>query len=119
MSTAPKRRGRPRKEPTPGEDASTVAKRLYMRDYQTSVRQGVVAVMTAEEECDKERDALRKRVTTLMATLNSSMNQLDTVLKEATAMPKKKPSKKELLAKGQAIATKMVSDMKAKKKNNK
>jgi hypothetical protein len=97
-----KKAGRPVKQTQPGEDEKLVKKRLYQRAYQNKIKQAVGTVLTLEEECDNERDALKKEVNTLKNYLNGAMNQLDNVLSEAKNMgasgKKKAPMSTQIMA---------------------
>lgn len=110
---AGKKKGRPPKPIIEGEDPKLVKKRLYMRKYNKDIKKDIFQLSKMEEDCDEELKRIKKEKAKLLDQLESANTQASDILKSATQT---KPTKKQLLTKGQAIATKMVSDMKAKKK---
>jgi seryl-tRNA synthetase len=76
-------KGRPRK----GDDQGTpeqIAKRHYMRQYQTEVRQGIVDLEKAERDCLKELENIRKERNRLINMISDANNQAGAILKEKT-----------------------------------
>lgn len=112
MDAVKKKSGRPPKPTIEGEDPKLVQKRLYMRKYTKEIKKDIFDLSKMEEDCDKELKRIKKEKAKLLDQLESANKQASDILKSATQT---KPTKKQLLAKGQAIATKLVSDMKAKK----
>ena len=75
-------RGRPKKTNDEGTPEQ-VEKRLYMRKYQSEVRQGIVNLEQAERDCLKELESIRKERNRLIGMLGSANTQASTILKEA------------------------------------
>tara|TARA_R110001592_G_C12650341_1_gene701243 strand:- start:20 stop:256 length:237 start_codon:yes stop_codon:yes gene_type:complete len=74
---------RPRKADTEGTPEQ-VAKRNYMRQYQTEVRQGIVDLEQAEKDCLKELEKIRKERNRLISMIGSANDQASAILKEKT-----------------------------------
>lgn len=76
-------KGRPRKSDDQGTPEQ-VAKRNYMRQYQSEVKQGIVDLEQAEKECLKELENIRKERNKLINMLGSANDQAGSILKEKT-----------------------------------
>jgi len=74
---------RPRKTDDQGTPEQ-VAKRNYMRQYQTEVRQGIVNLEQAEKDCLKELEKIRKERNRLIGMIGSANDQASAILKEKT-----------------------------------
>ena len=74
---------RPRKTDDQGTPEQ-VAKRNYMRQYQTEVRQGIVDLEQAEKDCLKELEKIRKERNRLIGMIGSANDQASAILKEKT-----------------------------------
>jgi hypothetical protein len=75
-------KGRPRKSNDQGTPEQ-VEKRLYMRKYQTEIKQGIVNLEQAEKDCLEELNKIRKERLKLIGMLGSANTQASTILKEA------------------------------------
>jgi len=75
--------GRPRKSDDQGTPEQ-VAKRHYMRQYQTEVKEGILTLEQAEKDCLRELDRIRKERNRLIGMLGSANDQASAILKEKT-----------------------------------
>jgi len=76
-------KGRPRKSNDQGTPEQ-VEKRLYMRKYQTEIKQGIVNLEQAEKDCLEELNKIRKERVRLIGMLGSANDQASAILKEKT-----------------------------------
>ena len=74
---------RPRKADTEGTPEQ-VAKRNYMRQYQTEIKAGIVNLEQAEKDCLRELDRIRKERNRLISMIGSANDQASAILKEKT-----------------------------------
>ena len=76
-------KGRPRKSNDQGTPEQ-VEKRLYMRKYQTEIKQGIVNLEQAEKDCLEELNKIRKERVRLIGMLGSANDQASSILQEKT-----------------------------------
>ena len=76
-------KGRPRKSNDQGTPEQ-VEKRLYMRKYQTEIKQGIVNLEQAEKDCLEELNKIRKERLKLIGMLGSANEQASSILQEKT-----------------------------------
>jgi len=76
-------KGRPRKSNDQGTPEQ-VEKRLYMRKYQTEIKQGIVNLEQAEKDCLEELNKIRKERVRLINMLGSANEQASSILQEKT-----------------------------------